>query len=208
MVEQAEIKHIIFDMGRVLLDFSPEKVLLPYFPDDAERETVRTMLFDSGEWDRLDAGEWSESEALARWLARLPEALHEPFSRMFAEWHTYLTPIDGMAELIRELKTNGYGCYLCSNTSARFSVYWQSVEALRLLDGRFVSAFHRMMKPDAVMYRTMLDSFSLKAEECFFIDDRAANVAGAEAVGIRGFWFQTYDVEALKQAMRRVGIRI
>ena len=36
----------------------------------------------------------------------------------------------------------------------------------------------------------MLDRYGLKAAECVFIDDNAANVAGAEAVGIRGIRFE------------------
>ena len=203
-----EIKNIVFDMGRVLLDFSPEKVLMPYFPNQEDRNLMNEIVFESGEWDRLDAGDFTEDEALERWLVHTPERLRDSLRAMFAEWHRYLTPIDGMAELIRELKNSGYGCYLCSNTSARFSVYWQEREALRLLDGRFVSAFYKLMKPDAAMYQTMFEVFGLEPEECFFVDDRATNIEGAAKLGMRGFLFQTYDVNALRQAMRSEGIRI
>lgn len=203
-----EIKNIVFDMGRVLLDFSPEKVLKPYFTDEADCAYMKQVIFDSGEWDRLDAGEFSEAEALEMWLAETPDHLKEALRTMFAEWHNYLTPIDGMAELVAELKKNGYRCYLCSNTAARFEVYWQEREALRLLDGRFVSAFHKLMKPDAAMYRKMFETFSLIPEECFFVDDRIINIEGAAKLGMRGFLFETYDVDALKEAMRREGIRI
>lgn len=203
-----EITSIVFDMGRVLMDFSPEKILTPYFtePDDCAR--MKKIIFDSGEWDRLDAGEFSEEEALAMWLARTPERLHGALRTMFAEWHHYLTPIDGMTELVAELKANGYRCYLCSNTAARFEVYWREREALRLLDGRFVSAFYKLMKPDAAMFEKMFATFSLTPEECFFVDDRIVNIEGAARLGMRGFLFETYDVEALKRAMRDEGIRI
>ena len=142
------------------------------------------------------------------WLSRTPTHLQSALRTMFAEWHNYLTPIDGMAELVRELKQNGYRCYLCSNTSARFSVYWQEREALRLLDGRFVSAFYQLMKPSAAMYEKMFETFSIDPEASFFVDDRIINIEGAAKVGMRGFLFETYDVEALKEGMRREGIRI
>lgn len=205
---KSEIKNIVFDMGRVLLDFSPEKVLTPYFPHQEDLALMKSVIFDSEEWDRLDAGEFTEDEALARWGSATPERLRDPLRRMFSEWHIYLTPVDGMAELVASLKQAGYRCYLCSNTSARFSVYWQEREALRLLDGHFVSAFHKLMKPDEAMYRKMFETFSIVPEECFFVDDRAVNIEGAAKCGMRGFLFASYDVEALKEAMRREGIRV
>lgn len=203
-----EITAIVFDMGRVLLDFSPEKILTPYFTDEDDCAMMKAIVFDSGEWDRLDAGDFSEDEALDMWLARTPDRLKNALRTMFAEWHNYLTPIDGMAELIAELKQNGYRCYLCSNTAARFEVYWREREALRLLDGHFVSAFHKLMKPSAAMYEKMFRTFSLTPEECFFVDDRSINIEGAARLGMRGFLFETYDTDALKEAMRKEGIRI
>ena len=47
-----------------------------------------------------------------------------------------------------------------------------------------VSGDEKLVKPDAAIYRLALDRFGLAAEEAVFIDDNAANVAGAAAVGM------------------------
>ena len=200
------IQNIVFDMGNVLLDFSPNKVLLARFPDENDRAMMQEILFESGEWDRLDAGEFEEEEALKRWLSLTPEHLREALCACFAEWHTTLTPIEGMAELIAELKRKGYGCYLLSNTSVRLDTYWQEFEALRLLDGLFASAHYRLMKPDVAIYQKMCEVFSLCPEECVFIDDRQENLEGAIRAGMRGVWFDTYDAAALRKKLRAEGI--
>jgi putative hydrolase of the HAD superfamily len=65
------IKNIVFDMGRVLVDYEGDKVCRLYIEDEAERRAVTATVFDSQEWLLLDMGLLSEEEALKRMQARL-----------------------------------------------------------------------------------------------------------------------------------------
>lgn len=203
-----EIKNIIFDMGNVLLDYSPENCLGDYFPDADDHALVKETIWASGDWDRLDAGLLTDEEALARWEKILPARLHGKTREMFLSWHERMPPIDGMTDLVRALKANGYGCYLLSNASLRFPLYKDTYEVLTLLDGHFVSSFYRMAKPDPAIYLSLFEMFSLDPEECFFIDDREVNVNASRSVGMRAYQHKTYDIEALRAAMMEEGIRI
>jgi putative hydrolase of the HAD superfamily len=138
----------------------------------------------------------------------VPEPLREGVAGLFAHWHETLTEIDGMAALIRDLKYHGYRCYLLSNTSLRVETYWQDFEVLRLLEGRFISARARLMKPDPAIYKAMCGAFGLKAEESVFIDDRPENIRGAEQAGMRGIHFPTYDVGALRENLKKEGVLV
>jgi len=60
----------------------------------------------------------------------------------------------------------------------------------------------KVIKPDPRLYRILLDRYGLKAEECVFIDDNPANVAGAEAVGIKGILFK--NAEQLRAELEAV----
>lgn len=51
----------------------------------------------------------------------------------------------------------------------------------------------KMAKPDAAIYRHLLKELGTQAEETLFIDDRAENIAAAEALGIRGLVFTTVE---------------
>ena len=52
-----------------------------------------------------------------------------------------------------------------------------------------------------------LEQFSLKAEECLFVDDMKVNAEGAVAAGLMGFHFRG-DADALRKAIRDLGVNI
>ena len=54
-----------------------------------------------------------------------------------------------------------------------------------------------MCKPDARIFELALRRFGVAPEDCLFIDDVTANVAGAEAAGIAAIRFTSAD--ALRQ---------
>ena len=53
-------------------------------------------------------------------------------------------------------------------------------------DGGVASCEVHVNKPDPKIYKALLDKYSLKAEECVFIDDRLENVQAAFALGFAG----------------------
>jgi HAD superfamily hydrolase (TIGR01509 family) len=63
-----------------------------------------------------------------------------------------------------------------------------------------------LLKPHAAIYRLLLDRHGLKAADCIFIDDSAANVAGAKAVGMHGHHF--IDAEGLARELRAHGFAV
>ena len=52
-----------------------------------------------------------------------------------------------------------------------------------------VSGDEKLVKPDAAIYRLALDRFGIQAAEAVFVDDNAANVAGARAGGMKAIAF-------------------
>lgn len=201
------IKNAIFDMGGVLIRFDP-----PYFisrlgitGEDAallHREVFRTV-----EWVKLDHGTITEEEAVARMCSRLPEHLHDAAAKLVAMWDRPILPIEGMAELIAELKAAGYGIYLLSNASMRQHEYWPRVPGCELFDGTLISADVKLIKPDHALYRLMLRKFGLRGEECVFIDDLPANIEAAMDCGVNGVVFHG-DVSILRKDLRRMGIDV
>ena len=55
-----------------------------------------------------------------------------------------------------------------------------------------------MVKPNAEIFEYILKKYSLKAEECVFIDDSEKNIVGCEAVGIKGYLFDG-DADKLRK---------
>lgn len=183
------IKNIVFDMGNVLLAYTPDEYIKTVTKDKVAAAAVLKELFRSEEWELLDAGAITEEEAVARVTARIPQ-YGAVVRKAMDDWHSDLTPIAGMPEIIARLKKKGYGIYLLSNTSMRFFQFKDKVEMFRLFDGFIASAKEKMVKPNREIYELLCSRYNLKSGECLFVDDLQANIDGAEHVGLHGHLFR------------------
>lgn len=182
------IKHIIFDMGNVLLRFDAEATARGAVGNHPELSKIVEYTVFTPEWKQLDKGLLSEEEALSRMIARAPQ-YQEEITAMMARWTQYLFPVEEMVPLIARLKDKGYSLHLLSNASLRFYEYSPSIPAIGMMDTLNVSASMKLLKPQPEIYLRTLEEHHLKANECLFIDDLPENIAGAEAVGIHGHCF-------------------
>lgn len=201
------IRNILFDMGNVLIYFDRNLFMDRLGVSEEDKKLLMREVFLSVEWVRMDRGSMVEADAVASCCARLPERLHDTAAKLIAMWDRPILPIPGIYELIEELKAKGYGIYLLSNASLRQHEYWPRIEASRFFDGTLISADEGIIKPQPEIYRLILDRFSLKAEECFFIDDVPANIEGAFYCGIPGAVFHD-DVALLRSQLRAAGVDV
>ena len=201
------IRNIVFDMGMVLLEYDPVKVCWEYTDNPEDVEWMRRELFDSKEWSLLDEGTLTDAQALERVQKRLPnEHLRWLAKESLEHWHEYnIWAKPGMGELVKELKEKGCGIYLCSNCSVRLRVFEQEIPGIEYFDGTLVSAEEKLAKPNPAIYERLFEKFHLKAEECFFIDDRQDNIDSAKGCGMDGSGLVTVmvrgDVGAVKAAV-------
>ena len=201
------IRNILFDMGNVLIRFDRNLFLDRLELSREEKQLLYREVFASVEWAQLDRGSKTETTALESICKRIPVHLHKAAEQMVFHWDEPLIPIEGMYELVEELKAKGYGIFLLSNASYRQHEYWPRIEASRFFDGTFISADAHVVKPQPEIYRMCLEKFGLKAEESFFIDDVGANIEGAIFCGMQGAVFHG-DVAHLRKALRAAGVDI
>lgn len=201
------IKNILFDMGNVLLHFDRKVFLDRLEIREEDKLLLLREVFLSVEWVQMDRGTLWEETAEPLMCQRLPSHLHSAVHSLVSEWDEPMMPVEGMAELVRELKENGYGIYLLSNASLRQHDYWPKVPGWQFFDGKIISADEKVMKPHPDFYRIALERFDLKPEECFFIDDASANIEGAMCCGISGTVFHK-DVPLLRRQLRGAGVKV
>ena len=200
------IRNIVFDMGNVVLRFSADLFLdREGVTDPEDRKTILNELFRSVEWSMMDLGLLTEEEVEPRVLARVPEHLKAHVSHLLYSWAEPRAMVEGMEDLVRRLKTAGYGIYLLSNASVSQPKYWSPLPISRVFDGTLISAEVRLVKPMPEIYRLFTETFSLKPEECVFIDDFPLNVAAAIAEGWEGIVFHG-DAAELEAKLREKGI--
>ena len=202
------IKNIVFDMGQVLIHWSPRQFTSLLELSEQDAQMVERELFRSVEWVRLDRGTIEEENAIHSVCKRLPEHLHDSVRRLITGWWEWpLQPMGGMAELVRELKDLGYGIYLLSNASGALHGYFHRIPGAEYFDGKVVSADLKLLKPQAEIYQALYARFGLNPEECVFIDDVPANIDGAMMTGMQGLVFYG-DVVRLRRELRAMGIMV
>ncbi len=200
------IKNYIFDFGWVLYKFDCEYMARKYIKNEEDYNTVYSVVFDRFYWDRIDDGSLTDEQAKVEFCEALPERLHAVACEIYDNWHKNLLPVEGMAELVKEIKAKGGKLFLLSNVSIGFSEAYKEVEDINELlssfDGLVFSGLLNIVKPSREIFEHLLNKYGLKAEECVFIDDLERNVKGAEAVGIKGIQFDGNAVNLRQKLFR------
>ena len=197
------IKNIVFDFGNVLVSFDPIYMTRQYVSDEADVALVSEVLFDRLYWDKLDAGAISDEEVVRYSCERLPQRLHGAVADIYYNWIYNIPEIEGMRELVREVKESGKGLYLLSNICTYFADHSHEISILNSFDKCIFSARAGHVKPHADMFEYLCAECGILPEETLFIDDNAGNIEGARAFGINAYLFDG-DVEALRSYFRKI----
>lgn len=202
------IRNVVFDMGEVLIHWNSHLLLTPFHLTEAEEAAVVRELFTGVEWVRLDRGTITEEGVVESVCKRLPEHLHGCVGEVVRNWHQRtLEPMEGMAELLHELKALGLHIYLLSNANLKLRSYFPRIPGAECFDGLMVSAEEKLLKPQHEIFEMLLKRFDLKAEECFFVDDSPANVEGAQRADLNAVVFYG-DVPRLRKELRTAGVPV
>jgi 2-haloacid dehalogenase len=187
------IKNVIFDFGNVLVAWEPRHLYRKYFKTEAEVDYFLRNICTE-EWNTdLDRGEPFEKLIQER-IAKFPE-FEEPIRFFKDRWEEMIyCAKDETVEFIFELKAGGYRLYGLSNWSAEtFPIALKKYQFFELFDGIVISGQEGVVKPNAEIYRILLDRYGLKACESVFIADKEINVKAGEALGIKGIVFDKIE---------------
>ena len=199
------MKNIVFDLGKVLIDWQPELAFRDYFAGPAEIAAwMRRVDFDG--WNRLQDGGRSLGDGLAAARAQFgDDALPlETYVQRFPL--TITRPMPGTWDLIELLDASEIPLFAITNWSAD---NWPAAVAQYPRLGTIfrdivVSGQVGMLKPEPGIYELLLNRNGLQAGDCLFIDDSAENVRGAVAVGMKAVRFTGAD--ALSDQLEKLGL--
>lgn len=199
-----EIRHIVFDLGRVVLRWDPEIPYRRLIPDAVERRRFLTEVCNPDWLRQTDLGTgWGNAENAL--IAQYPndEAMIYAFRQ---NWHEMVPGlIEGTAEIITALITNGHDVTALTNfaedtleeAERRFPI-------LQDFRGTTASARVRLAKPDQAIFRRHTDDFNLEPHATLFFDDMPENIAAARQAGWNAERFT--DAETMRSDLGRYGI--
>jgi putative hydrolase of the HAD superfamily len=201
------LRAVIFDFGGVLS-----------LPQDPKREAAMAALCGAPSISDFRVHYWPGRLDMDR--ATL--SIEEYWSRVFRAFSVTPTPElisrinsedllgwtrvnQKMLDWSRELRSAGYRTAILTNMSPDRHSFIKSNDQFdwfEEFDVVVISYCIGMVKPEAEIYRFCLDRLSLPPASCLFLDDLAANIEEARAIGINAHLFNS-EVEAATELKAR-----
>jgi 2-haloacid dehalogenase len=199
------ISNIIFDLGGVLVDWSPDYMYQKLIPEPQARkhflDTVCTL-----DWNEQQDGGRLIVDANIELISKFPQ--HKTLIEAYYQrWEEMLGgAIQPTVEIFRQLKDKkSFGIYALTNWSAEtFPRALEIFDFLHWFDGRIVSGEEKTRKPFKEIYDLTLARFNLVANETLFIDDNLRNIKAADELGILTHHF--LSAEGLEIELKRLGL--
>ena len=186
------IRNVIWDIGRVLIDFEWRPYTYSLF-DKETADAVSEAMFGTGYWHELDRAVLTEDEILQLFYDAAPE-LRTEIRAAFDNVGKCVKRREWPISQIESLRARGYKNYFLSNYSRHvMAANPGALDFLEHMDGGVFSCDEKVIKPDPEIYRRLLTKYDLRAEECLFIDDNAANIAAARVLGFKTILFGSYE---------------
>lgn len=199
-----EIRHIVFDIGKVLLHYDPELPFTRLIADaDRRRWFLSTVCTPAWNIEQDRGRTWSDAEALL--IAQYPE--EADLIRAFRLHWGEMVPhaIDDSVALMLELIDAGRDVTMLTNFAS--DTFAEARGRFPFLDrprGVTVSGDIGLLKPDREIYDRHAADFGLDPAKTVFIDDTEKNVQGARLAGWQALWFE--GAEKLAMDLRRLGL--
>jgi 2-haloacid dehalogenase len=199
------VDAVVWDIGRVLIEWDLPRIYRDAIPDEAERARFTTEVVTEA-WHMQHDGGISHAEMVAARQAEFPQ--HADLIALYASnWLASLPgPVPGTPALIEQLAARGVPQYAITNFGVdAWAMFRPTFPVLDHLRDIVVSGTERLIKPDPAIFHLAARRFGCAPERMLFIDDNAANIASAAALGWQVHHFVT-GAEALKADLVALGL--
>lgn len=197
-------RALLWDFGNVIVRWNPRTLYAKIFPDPVQCDRFLADVCTLAWHAPTDCGV-PFAENIAKLVERHPN--HESEIRAWRErWDEMFSgPIGETEAAIEALHLRGVPQYGLSNISHEtFDSTVAMSPAFGRLSGIVASGFEGVMKPDPAIFRLCCERFGLEPADFLFVDDSAANIATAAAMGFDTHHFA--DPAALLPALQARGL--
>lgn len=191
--------NIVFDLGGVVFARDPRK----FEPEFIKFFSYITLPQMPKFWEDYDRGISSYDEVLKA-LAEYNDCSLELAENNLRRSILTQEAIPATKSLIEELKQANFKLYVLSNMSLEFIEFLRKQDVYKNFDGEVVSCEEHVVKPEAEIYRRLIERYGLNPAETLFVDDRKANIDMAKAEGWGGYHFDARNPEVSCEELRRM----
>jgi HAD superfamily hydrolase (TIGR01509 family) len=186
----SKIELVIFDLGRVLVDFDFLKVirhLKRHSP--RSKAQIRTYFKTTPLWDAFERGTVTPREFFKH-LQKDLQLKDLDFKTFMPMWNNIFEEMDDSVAILKRLKGK-YQLAMISNVNR---MHWEHVSKnhsfMKWFDIPIASYAVGHRKPELEIYNLTLKKAKMPANRSIFIDDVKAHIHAANSIGIRGHHFQ------------------
>lgn len=201
----AQVDAVVWDIGHVLVQWSIRGLYAKLIDDPAELDWFLEHVVTLPWHFRHDAGE-PLADLTAEKVAEYPghRALIEAYAPRWLE--TIPGVIPGTPELVETLAARGVPQFAITNFGAdTWAMFRPTFPVLDVMGDIVVSGTEKLVKPDPAIFNLAAQRFGHAPQRMLFIDDNAANIASAAALGWHVHHF-TQGAEALQADLAALGL--
>ncbi len=193
----ANIKNIIFDLGRVLLNLDFEASIKAFQELGLQTEVLdNKQAYSDPVFYELEVGKISPKE----FCNRVRKVLNNPEAtdlQIENAWYAMILDIPANRVKVVQDLSKSYKIYLFSNTNqihierlhkafnAEFGFHFPSL----FVKDYYSHEIHER-KPDLISYQKVIEFSGINPKESIFIDDLEKNIVGAQQAGLKTFWLK------------------
>lgn len=197
------IKNIVFDLGNVLLKGNSSIVLDNLDIPNEIRHSIKDKFFNNCNY--LDLGEETIKQHFDN--CKFDFDIDESIQEILLKYYKYRPFNDETIELMNKLKHNNYKIFILSNNNKETYEYLKQLPVFECVDGWAVSCDYHITKPNKEIYAKLFETFNIKPEECYFIDDNKENIETGKMLGMKGFVLNN-NIEELISGMEENNITL
>ena len=198
------VEAVVFDVGRVLYRWDL-RILFEQLIEDEERLEFLLSEVVTEQWHfQHDAGR-PLGDMVPERQAQFPDYADalDAYRTRFNE--TIPGPVPGSLEIVRELHERDVPLYAITNFGAEFwDGFRPTAPIFDLFRDIVVSGKERIAKPDERIFALAAQRFRHDPDKMLFIDDNAANIAAARALGWQVHHF--LDASRLRNDLKARGL--
>lgn len=202
MQNLSTVRNVLFDLGGVILNIDYQLTSKAFRQMGFNNfDELYSKARQSGLFDRFETGRMKGEEFVAE-INRLSQQ-NLPEQEIVQAWNAMLLDFPEQRLKLLEKLQQKYRLFLLSNTN---EIHQQAFEKIlfstcgqKSLDPWFEKVYFshhiNLRKPDAEVFRFVLDQNGLLPEETLFIDDSRQHIEGAKLTGLQAVWLNHEPVE-------------
>ena len=205
------IKNIVFDIGNVILNFDLNIILPKFTTNKEEQKFIIDNIINSPEWlgySLIDTGYITREKAIKIVEDRTNHIKDELIEKFWNNYEKYMTLNKDVLNLIKKLKTNGFKLYLLSNINKHTHNIIKTNDLFNHINGYVFSYIEHQVKPNASIYKTLINKYNLNPSETLFIDDNIKNIDTAKKMGFIAGKVKSDNYESIIEILKENKISI